>query len=101
MTDDTLRAIMMGMCPTELEKQAMLISDRFTTYLKVKAAIRESVEKLRHKPGQMELEDLAPFAGDECEGHCGEEHAAGDAKGEGKAKGKGKTKAPAKRYGTW
>lgn len=45
---DIKRAIMMGMRPSELEKHLILTWDRFETYPKAEAAIREHAEQMCH-----------------------------------------------------
>lgn len=45
LTDDTKRAIVMDMCPPEMERHFVLNSDRYDTYPKLKSAIRDYVEQ--------------------------------------------------------
>lgn len=48
LTDDSKRAIMMGMCPPELQRHLVLNFDRYDTYPKVRSAIQDYVEQMRH-----------------------------------------------------
>lgn len=45
LTDDAKRAIMMDMCPVELERHLMLNSDRCDTYPKAMSGIRDKLEQ--------------------------------------------------------
>lgn len=49
LTDDTSKAILMDMCPAELERHLMRNSDMFDMYPKVGPAIRAYVEQFPHK----------------------------------------------------
>lgn len=53
--DGTKRAIIMDMCPAELDKHLIIRSNRFDLYPKVKTAIRNYAEQMRHKSGPTEL----------------------------------------------
>lgn len=80
-TDDTKRAIMTDMCPIELERHLVLNSDRYDTYAKVKSAIREYTEHMRHKSGPVEVDEIPQKADAKCDGEWEAVHGAGQAKG--------------------
>lgn len=90
LNDDTKRAIMMDMCPPELERHLLLNSDRYDTCAKVKAAIRDYGEQMRHKSDPMEVVEMAGDGDDEYDGEWEEVHAVGKDKNKGKGKGKAK-----------
>lgn len=53
------QAIMMDTCPVELERHLMLNSDRFDMYPKVRPAIRDYIEQVRHQRDPMEVGETA------------------------------------------
>lgn len=61
LTDDTKRAIMMDMCPPELERHRVLNSDRYDTHPKLKSAIRDYLEQMRHKSDPTEIGGIAGY----------------------------------------
>lgn len=85
----------MDMCPAELEKPFVLNSNRCDTYQKVKAAIRDSVEQMRHKSGSIDVDDVSHPADEEHHNEWEEVFAAGNLKGKGKGKYRGKGKGSA------
>lgn len=98
-SDDTKRASMTDIFRAALEKHLILNSDRFDSYPKLKAAIREYVEQMRHTSDSMDLHEVAGSVDEECGGGWEEVHTAGRAEAKGKAKGKGKSKTPATGHG--
>lgn len=59
---DTKWAIMMDVCPAELDRHLLLSSDSFVTDPTVRAAIRDHVGQLRHKSDPMEVGEKASSA---------------------------------------
>lgn len=86
LTDDTQRATMMEMCPSELGRDNTFSSGRFDTYPKVKAATREA--QLRHKSVAMEFDELAGSSEDANEGECEDVRAVRRANGQARSKAK-------------
>lgn len=66
-------AIVMHMCPLDLERHLVLNSDRYDIYPKVKSAIRDYVEEMRHKSDPMQVGEVtgAGARGKEQEGFQG------------------------------
>lgn len=61
-------AFMMDMCPIELGRCLVLQSDRCDTRPKVKSAIRDCVEQVRHMSYPMEIDEMSHRAEDEHDG---------------------------------
>lgn len=85
---------MMDMCPPKEERRLLLNSDRYDTYPKVNAAIRDCVDQMRHRSDESDPMDAGRVAYQvDCEydGEWEEVQALGNnkAKGKGKAKVKG------------
>lgn len=58
LTNDTKRVVMMDTCPPELERHLVLKPDRYDTHPKVKSAMRDHVEQMRHKLDPMDIGDV-------------------------------------------
>lgn len=83
---------MMDMFHVQLKRHLVLNSDRYDTYPKVQSAIRDYVERTRHKSDPTEVGEMAQQGEDDHDTEWDELQAIAYGEGRGKNKGKGKGK---------
>lgn len=93
LADDTKRAMMIDTCPVQLERHLVLNPDRYDTDPKIKSAVREYVEQMRHEADPVDTNKNSYPIEEEHDGEWEQVYTIGDFKGEGnkgKSDGKGK-----------